>query len=395
MAKKESKLTRLWFVAGLAVVLVAGGFAMGFWTAGSKEASGDLLMAASGEVRQTPDNDHGSEESADHDAEENSHQKEEAEAHDSGVEGSSSHDDDSAAAPHADEEAESAAHADAGLSISDQARRNIGLRMVAAEFRSIDEVIRVNGIVRAHPDSVALVNTRIPGRVKTLYAKLGDYVSAGQKLAEIESRQFGDPIPSVLVYAPFSGRVVQRATTQGASVDPSAPLFKLMSLASVIVEGEVFESYIASLRLGQQVRVRLPAYPEKTFVGRIVFISDTLDPDKRTVQIWVHLDNTKRYLKPEMFAELSIVVASRAKTLVVPKQAVIEDGPESVVFVEHGGLFQKTPVTTGIKDDVFIEIRAGLEPGQQVVVRGNHELFAFSRRPETSGVQDESKPHAH
>lgn len=395
MTKEESQRFRPWLVSGIVPVLVAGGFAAGFWFGESSQpARNATVAAAQGSGHEADDDDHRSdaerhvdvEREADHQADGEGHDRGMAESHSNGLDSANG------AAGAAEE---SQPHTDTGLAISDQARRNIGLQMAPADFRSIDEVIRVNGIVRAHPDSVAFVNTRIPGRVKRLYAKLGDYVSAGQKLAEIESRQFGDPIPSVLVYAPFSGRVVQRATTLGASVDPSAPLFKLMSLASVIVEGDVFESYVASLRLGQRVRVRLPAFPEKTFVGKIVFISDTLDPDKRTANIWVHLDNPKGLLKPEMFAELSIVVASRTKTLVVPRQAVVEDGPESVVFVEHGGLFQKTPVTTGLKDDVFIEIRAGLEPGQKVVVRGNHELFAFSRRPETSGVQDESKPHAH
>ena len=80
-----------------------------------------------------------------------------------------------------------------GISLSEEAKTNIGLVTAVADFRRVEQVVRVPGTVKAHPNRVAYVNTRIEGRVSKLLADLGDLVSEGQILAEIESRRFGNP----------------------------------------------------------------------------------------------------------------------------------------------------------------------------------------------------------
>lgn len=285
--------------------------------------------------------------------------------------------------------------ASGNISLTEQARVNIGLTTAVADFRTIEQVVRIPGTVQPHPNRVAYVNTRIEGRVNKLFADLGDLVTEGQTLAEIESRRFGNPIPLVAAVAPITGTIVERTASLGASVDPSEHLFKIIDLSTVIVEGEVFEDYVSSLKMGQPTRIHLNAYPKDTFTGRIVFISSTLDRHKRSAHIWIEIDNRSGKLKPEMFGDLAIVVAANPEAIAVPVEAVIEQGPDKFVFVENGNFYQKVDVVTGLSDDVNVEILDGLFPGDVVVIQGNHQLLAVATRPQAGGVIDESQPHTH
>lgn len=281
------------------------------------------------------------------------------------------------------------------ITLTEQAKINIGLETVVVDLRNVEQVVRVPGTVRPHPNRVALVNTRIEGRVENLLANIGDRVTRGQELAEVQSRRYGNPIPLVSISAPISGTIVQRNVTMGASVDPSAPLFKIMDLSTVIIEGEVFEDYVPSLSMGQRARIHVNAYPGEAFTGEIIFISSVLDPETRSAQIWVQVDNRHGKLKPEMFGEVAIVVGSNPEAIAVPVDAVIEAGPDKFVFVENGEIYQKVDVVTGLRDDLYVEIVEGLYPGDVVVTQGNHQLLSVVARPQAGGVQDESKPHGH
>jgi len=281
------------------------------------------------------------------------------------------------------------------INLTEQAKINIGLMTAVADLRIIEKIIRMPSTVRAHPNRIAFVNTRIEGRVENLFADLGDHVIKGQKLADVQSRRYGNPIPLISITAPITGTVVERKAVLGASVDPSMPLFEIMDLSMVIVEGEVFEDYVPSIRINQAARIHLNAYPGEIFKGKIVFISSRLNPEKRTAQFWVEVNNERGKLKLEMFGEAAIVVGSNPKAIAVPLEAVIEDGPNKFVFVENGAAFQKVDVVTGLRDDLYVEIVDGLFPGDVVITQGNHQLLAVILRPQAGGVQDESQPHAH
>ena len=96
-------------------------------------------------------------------------------------------------APHGHEEGTADAHADgkdaAGLKLTPEEMRNIGLKTVSADLRPIESVIRTAGVVKSHPDGEAQVSSRVSGKIVSLLAKVGDAVQKGQKLAEIQSAE--------------------------------------------------------------------------------------------------------------------------------------------------------------------------------------------------------------
>ncbi|MGH7799988.1 MAG: efflux RND transporter periplasmic adaptor subunit [Thermodesulfobacteriota bacterium] len=262
-----------------------------------------------------------------------------------------------------------------GVELSDVAQKSIGLKVVEADMRVIENVLIINGIVKPDPNRVAEVSTRIEGRIERLYATLGDWVQKGQKLVDIQSRQLGNPPPVVTVTAPISGTVVERSVVLGEAVEPNKHLFHIVDLSKVIVEGDVFESDVSKVKLGQDARIRLDAYPDKIFTGKAIFVASELDPVKRTLHIWVSVDNKEGLFKPELFARVALVVKSGREVLTIPVEAIIDDGAEKFVFVKNGNQFVRQDVATGVSDDRYVEITDGLYPGDQVVTDGNRQIY--------------------
>jgi membrane fusion protein, heavy metal efflux system len=268
-----------------------------------------------------------------------------------------------------------------GVELSDIAQKSIGLKVVETDMREVEEVLSINGIVKAEPNRVAEVSTRAEGRIQELYANLGDRVKKGQKLAAFLPRQIGDP-PLVSITAPLSGTIVERNVSLGGSVEPNATLFRIADLSEVIVAGDVFESDVSKVKLGQYARVRPDAYSDMVFDGSISFIADLIDPEKRTLRIWVSIDNKEGLLKPEFFARVDLVVRPGSEVVAVPIEAIIDDGAEKFVFVKNGNEFVRQDVATGTSDDRYIEITDGLYPGDLVVTDGNRQIYTkwlFSR----------------
>ena len=194
--------------------------------------------------------------------------------------------------------------------------------------------------------------------------------------------QAGQPSPLFHVKAPASGQIIEQHVSLGTTVEKSSMLFSVLDTDLIRIEGEVHEDVLMQLegkwQVGSEVRIRTTAYPETTFTGKISYISDVMNPEERTVHFWMDVSNPTRKLKPGMFTEQTIVLEKGVEVLSVPLNAVIEDGASWFVFVEEGDHYTKHEIVVGAKDDQYIEIREGILQGEQVVVRGTHQLMGAS-----------------
>jgi len=179
--------------------------------------------------------------------------------------------------------------------------------------------------------------------------------------------------------APISGVVVERNATVGATVGSDANLFKIIDLSSVWIDANVFEKDLERVRLGQAVKVTVPAFPESTFYGKVTLITSVVDPDTRTVKIRTEVPNRDGRLKPDMFASVEIVIAAKRTAISIPLSAVLEDGGKQVVFVADGNEYKEKEVTLGLKSEDRVEITSGLNEGDKVVVKGNYLLLQQSK----------------
>jgi membrane fusion protein, heavy metal efflux system len=179
--------------------------------------------------------------------------------------------------------------------------------------------------------------------------------------------------------SPIEGIVVERNATIGATVGTDANLFKIIDLSRVWIDANVFEKDLQRVKLGQEVKVFVPAFAGTTFSGKVILVSSVVDPDTRTVKIRTEVPNPDGRLKPDMFANVEIVTDLHRAAISIPQSAVLTDGGKTVVFVMDGSAYTKRVVTTGMQGSDRIEIVEGLKEGEKVVVKGNYLLLQQSK----------------
>src|SRR4029077_8837377 len=115
--------------------------------------------------------------------------------------------------------------------------------------------------------------------------------------------------------------------------DTSAPVMTIADLSSVWVSSQVPETYIRFIQPHEKVEIRLVAYPDETFEGRVAQIADTVDPQTRTVKVHAEMDNSRGRFRPEMFGSIHHI-ESTMRMPVVPAGGGIEGGGGGGGFVE-------------------------------------------------------------
>jgi cobalt-zinc-cadmium efflux system membrane fusion protein len=179
--------------------------------------------------------------------------------------------------------------------------------------------------------------------------------------------------------SPIDGIVVERNVTVGASVGTDANLFKIIDLSRVWIDANVFEKDLQQVRLGQEVKLTVPAFPGATFSGRVILINSVVDPDTRTVKVRTEVANPDGRLKPDMFANVQIVTAVNRAAISIPQSAILNDEGKTIVFVAEGNGYKKRQVQAGIQSNDRVEVVDGLTAGDKVVIKGNYLLLQQTR----------------
>jgi Cu(I)/Ag(I) efflux system membrane fusion protein len=175
----------------------------------------------------------------------------------------------------------------------------------------------------------------------------------------------------VTLTAPVGGVVTELMAREGATVMPGMPLLRLQGTATVWAEGQVPESQAAQLKPGAAVVATSPAAPGQRFTGRVQALLPEVDAATRTLKARLELANPSARLVPGMFVQLRFAEPPRAKSLLVPMDAVIHTGRRSVVMLaEPEGRFRPVEVKTGLEAQGQTEILDGLSAGQRVVLAG-------------------------
>jgi len=150
----------------------------------------------------------------------------------------------------------------------------------------------------------------------------------------------------------------------------------------MIVDAEeawLFERDLGLVKAGQAAKLRILAYPEREFTGKVVFVYPTLDPNTRTARLRIELPNPAGLLKPAMFGNVALEGGRASKALAIPDSAVLDSGARQVVLVQRGeGQFEPRDVKLGMRADGYVEVLDGVGAGEQVVVRANFLIDAES-----------------
>lgn len=171
--------------------------------------------------------------------------------------------------------------------------------------------------------------------------------------------------------APFSGQIGLREVSVGEVVNAGQDLVTLVRMDPMEVDFSVPEAAIAQLRNGQTVVVSVDAYPGEEFTGEVVAIDPVVDPNSRSAKLRAQIPNPDARLRPGQFAQLRINTGSgRADALLVPEQALMQDGATRFVYTVVDGKAKKTVVRTGTRVPGKFQVLEGLKPGDVVITAG-------------------------
>jgi Cu(I)/Ag(I) efflux system membrane fusion protein len=187
------------------------------------------------------------------------------------------------------------------------------------------------------------------------------------------------PQKTLTFRSPLSGVVTKKDVVQGMKLDAGAMPYEIVDLSSVWVLIDVYETDLRFVKEGLEAKLKLNAFPNREFRGKVVFVDPLLDPQSRTVKVRLTFPNPSYELKPEMFGEAELL-GQPHDALSIPLDAVIDSGTEKIVFVASGaGKFEPRRVELGVSDASRVEVVSGLSLGERVVTRANFLVDSESR----------------
>jgi Cu(I)/Ag(I) efflux system membrane fusion protein len=175
----------------------------------------------------------------------------------------------------------------------------------------------------------------------------------------------------MVIYSPTSGTVIEKFVREGMYVMEGENLYDIADLKNVWMFGDIYESEISEVKIGQEVEVKTQAYPDEVFTGRISFIEPVLNPTTRTAKIRADFSNPHNILKPEMYVEAKIKSGQYQNCLTIPASAVINTGHMVMAWVEkEPNVFVPRDVKLGEKLGDYYVVLDGLSEGEMVASQG-------------------------
>jgi membrane fusion protein, heavy metal efflux system len=277
--------------------------------------------------------------------------------------------------------------------------RNLRIETVEVEEADFETTIFSLGRIQAIPSKVAAVSSRIPGRIIELKVSPGDAVKADDEVAKVESRQPGDPPPTISLKAPLGGLVTQLEARLGDPITPDKAVLEITDLSEVYALARVPEHQAGLMKPGTVAHIKVAALPEEKFDGELLRFGTNADKQSGTIDAIFRLPNTGGQLRSDMRAEFSIVMSKRQSVVAVPRAALQGEGGNRFVYVKDFDLknaFVKSPVSVGEINDRFVEITNGLLPADEVVTRGAYSLsFAGASTVSLKEALDAAHGHEH
>jgi membrane fusion protein (multidrug efflux system) len=180
-------------------------------------------------------------------------------------------------------------------------------------------------------------------------------------------------LEDTVIRAPFSGRVGLRRVSVGTLISPGDVITTLDDTSVIKLDFSVPENFLASLREGLSIRATAPAFPGRSFAGSVASIDSRVDMNTRSVTVRALLANEDGALRPGMFLNVSLANDER-EALVIPEEALTPEAEKQYVFVVADGKASRREVRIGGRRPGSVEVLAGLNAGERVVVEGTQKI---------------------
>jgi multidrug efflux pump subunit AcrA (membrane-fusion protein) len=258
-----------------------------------------------------------------------------------------------------------------GKKTDDEAATVFAVSSIPATKGELKDYLEFGGDVTAKTNIDALPD--VAGRVAEVRVKVGDLVEKDQILVLVDPSRPGMNYAHSPVKAPVSGTITAVNVVTGSMVSQQYSVAKVSKMETLQVVMNVPERYVSKIKNNQTASLRFDAYPGEVFPASITEVSPVLDQNSRTMTVKLALAKTDSRIKAGMFARVKLITDTKTNIVKIPASAVVTRFGESYVFVVIDGetpKARKQNVTVGIRVDDKVEILTGVNPGQEVIVRG-------------------------
>jgi len=301
---------------------------------------------------------------------------------------------------------------------------NIPVKTIPIKLHTIDRTLVFTGNIE--PWKETKFGAQMSGRIEKIYVKEGDKVKKGDILAQLDDTQLTQAriqyqlakldyermkplleegsisqqqfdnikgryetakaayeltLKNTQLRAPFTGLVTAKWMNEGEvfllfpGAAGSPAIFTLMQIDPLKLTVNATEKDFPQLKKGMKVDVQVDIYPDTIFTGQISRLDPVINPITRTFGVEVKINNTQKILRPGMFARVTIHVG-KEQVLAVPRASLIQQPGTSIFycFVVENGIARRRDIQRGDTYDKFIEVKSGLNVGEQLVIQGQYRL---------------------
>jgi len=251
----------------------------------------------------------------------------------------------------------------AALRLQQEGNRRQDIKQARETVKQAEEALQQANAARATAVAARRQNNVKLADIDAAKASLQEAISA----VAIAQQALGDAV----VRSPIAGRVSERTAEPGQVISSATTLLHVVSLNTVFFEPAVAGSDLASIKVGQPVSLRVDTYPDQTFLGSVTKIYPQSSSETRTTSLRVTLPSSDGKLRPNMFAQGTIIVQTHRSITIVPIAAVITKADKQQVLVVEGGIAHVRNVAIGLSTDKGLSIEVqGLSPGASVITSG-------------------------
>jgi RND family efflux transporter MFP subunit len=194
---------------------------------------------------------------------------------------------------------------------------------------------------------------------------------------QLEACTIKAPVPGQVVYSSSMMNQWERRNNPieiGAEIRERQKIISIPDASEMKVEIKIHETWVDKVQPGQQAKITISAFPDKTFTGKVLKKApladpeEWLNPDLKVYSTDVSIDGTHEFLKTGMSAKVEIIIEELKNVISVPIQAVVNRNGKKVCYVMASKEPKQREVETGLFNDNFVEIKSGLVEGEKVLL---------------------------
>lgn len=283
----------------------------------------------------------------------------------------------------------SSAPAAATVQLTPRALAVAGIQTETTSVVTVPETFATTGEIEFDPARVVAINAPVGGRLHPFSHNVGDHVEVGDTVVTIESPEFLAGF--VGVTAPRSGVITGIGAAPQQLVTAGQELLRIAAVDRVWLLVDLYGDRVQAARPGRPVEATVPAVPDRVFRGRITSVAPSVEGATQAAAARVPLDNSGGRLLPGMFASVRVMTGDSVRGLLIPRTALIYDGPRRLVMIARESTFFPTAVQVGSVVGDRVVVLRGVSPGERVVTKGGYQLYSAGYALTRGGDEEEEE----